>query len=397
MRRVLIIPDKFRGMDSGAIVTQVLVFLFKKEGFEVAVYSSEFTERTTDDGTLCIPALPFNGFSNIGSRKKRHEKEFNDLLDEYQPTHLFFDGSITNKPLCLLEIGLKRKLHIDVFIFMQDFFCAKLYANNRFAPCTQCLDSLTKAFACPLIPKDKAYLKLFIKQWDRKNLKDLLCKVNHVITSTDEQIGFYRRLGVPETQTYKMPLPFIMNKYVPPQFVRGDYIVGIAQPRIEKGFHLIPQILKYTRNTKVVLAYSNENNVARALLTPGFKKLIEQSKLEVVVASWKSGLSELVASSSGILIPSIWPTTTEYGLLESLAFSKPIVSFNIGVHKEVIEEGTCGFKAECGDFESFAEKLDKLSTLSKEAYEEMIPHLSSLYEEMTSFDILSDHIRNLTE
>lgn len=74
---------------------------------------------------------------------------------------------------------------------MQDFFCAKLYANDAYKPCYKCLDSLLYAFVCPLIPKNKAYFKLFVKQYERMNLRRLLTKVDHVITSTDEQISFF--------------------------------------------------------------------------------------------------------------------------------------------------------------------------------------------------------------
>ena len=307
----------------------------------------------------------------------------------------FFDGSIINKPLCYLEEGLRRGIHIDVFIFMQDFFCAKLYANDDYKPCSKCLDSLMNAFVCPLIPKNKEYLKLFIKQYERKQLKKLLSRVNHVITSTDEQIDFFVRFGVPKINCYKMPLPFIMNKTICDNTSRGNYLVGIAQNRIEKGFQFVPEIMRQTRNTKLVLAYYNEDAANKAKKIPGITDLISCGKLEVVVASWKTGLSDLVAKSGGVIIPSIWPTTTEYGLLETMFFLKPIVAFNIGIHKENMREEKHGFFANVGDLKLFAQKMDLLSTCSSGEYNEMQKHIQILYQDMTDMNILENHLKQL--
>jgi glycosyltransferase involved in cell wall biosynthesis len=395
-KRIIIIPDLYRGLSSGAIVTQVFVHHLKKLGWKIAVYSREFTKQEVDsNGILCMPAKAFSGFSNIVNGRIR--KDFVNVLDLFKPTHLLFDGSITNKPLCLLEEGLHRNLHIDVFIFMQDFFCSKLYANNEVEPCTKCLSTFYHAYTCPLIPKDINYFKLPIRHMTRWKLSKLLPKVNHVITSTDEQISFYEKFGIPRNRTYKMPLPFIMNKNIPSNNHRGNYIIGIAQNRVEKGFQLLPEIMKFTHNTKLVLAYYNDDAVQQAMIKPGMKDLIDSGKVHLVAASWKTNLSYWVANAAGVVIPSIWPTTTEYGLQEALAFGKPIVCFDISVHKEQIQEGIHGYKAPIKDFKTFAAKMDKLSTASNEEYEVMQNGVAQLYHDMTDPDIIDHHLRNILE
>lgn len=392
-KRILVIPDLYLGDSSGATVTQVLVNLFQHLEFQVGIVSSEFKQKILINGVICYPCRSFCGTANIKSNL--YLGEFVRVLDDFKPTHLFFDGSITNKPLCYIEEGINRGLHIDIFIFMQDFFCAKLYANDAYKPCYKCLDSLLYAFVCPLIPKNKAYFKLFVKQYERMNLRRLLTKVDHVITSTDEQISFFEKYGIPKSKCYKMPLPFIFNRYIDAEIKRGGYLVGIAQNRAEKGFQFVPEILKYTHKTKLVLAYYDETAVNKAKEIPGMKDLMMQGKITLVAASWKTGLSELIAKSGGVVIPSIWPTTTEYGLLEAMAFSKPIVAFKLGIHKEKMRDGIHGYFANIEDLNSFAQKMDLLSTCSLESFDYMVKNIQILYHNMTDIDMLEIHLKNI--
>lgn len=394
-KRVLIIPDLYIGRSSGATVTQVLVELLKKQHYQVAVLSAEFKEYVVEDGVHCYPCRGFCGTANIVS--KPYRTEFERILNEYKPSYIFFDGSIINKPLCYLEEGLRRGIHIDVFIFMQDFFCAKLYANDFEKPCTKCLTSLLYAFTCPLIAKNKDYVKLPLKQYERKRLSKLLSRVDHVITSTDEQIEFYVRFGVPREKCYKMPLPFIMKTQIPNDNNRGNYLVGIAQNRVEKGFQFVPDILRQTKKTKLVLAYYNDEAVSKAMASNGIKKLVDEGKLEVIASTWSTGLDSLIAGSCGVIIPSIWPTTTEYGLLEALAFSKPVVAFNISIHQECMKEGVHGFFANICDLKSFAQKMDMLSTCSEEEYMFMRQNIKDLYHDMTDWGIMGNHIKKILD
>lgn len=390
-KRILIIPDLYRGNSSGANVTQVLTGILKNNGWKIGIYSAEFKNHEISNDIELFPAINFTGISNLFSY--RHRQNFLNVIKLFDPSHILFDGSITNKPLCILEIAIKLHLHIDIFIFMQDFFCAKLYANDYFAPCTKCLSSLLNAFNCNLLHINKC--KLLIKQYERYKLFKLMRKANHIITSTEEQVEFYRQIGIKSENIYKMPLPFSTNKKVLKDVKRGNYLLGIAQNRVEKGFHLVPLIMKYTKKSKLILAYYNEQEVEKAKKIPGIKELLLEGKLDLVAASWSNNLGNLIAGSCGIIIPSIWPTTTEYGLLETLAYSKPIVCFNVGIHKEKIIDGYNGFVANINDYTSFADKMDKLCTLGDEEYHTIQNNILQLYVDMTSKEILNTHINNI--
>lgn len=382
-KRVLFIPDLYEGMGSGAIVTQVLVRLFKECGFSIAVMSSEFAEKKYVDNVICYPCRSFCGTANILS--KEYLTAFRAILDEFQPTHLFFDGSITNKPLCYLEEGLKRKLDISVFIFMQDFFCSKYYANNNNSPCIKCLeDGFLSAFSSDCNVRNIGYVKLAERCRIRYKLRKILSKVNHVGTSTDEQLGFYSKFGIPNDVTFKLPLPFDDSKLNNLETSRGNYIVGIAQNRIEKGFHFIPEILKHTKS-KIVLAYYNEKELRLNTNNPKLKPFVDNGQLSMVVASWKTGLGKLIANSNGVIIPTIWPTTTEFGWLEALALRKPTITFNIGAHKEFIINRYNGLTSPLGDFKAMGDNIDYLSSIDDKKYNILADNVNALYRRLTDW------------
>lgn len=382
-KRILFIPDLFRGNGSGAVVTQVLTRVFIHKGFEVGVISSEFQQFfIAEDEVSCYPCPQYTGVANLRSRK--YLKAFISVLSEFQPTHLFFDGSISNKPICYLKEGLRRNLNITVFIFMQDFFCAKLYANNSISPCTKCLDGgLLSSLTSSCGVKKMGFFRLLERCRTRFLLKKYLAKVSHVGTSTDEQVDFYFKFGIPRAITFKLPLPFDDSKVVGLNPRRGKYFVGIAQNRLEKGFHLIPEVIKHTK-ASIILAFYNEEEVRYNSSNAQLASFIETGQLTLIASSWKTGLGEIIANAQGVLIPSIWPTTTEFGWLEALSLGKPTITFDIGAHHEYIKNRINGMVSPISDYLSMGKNIDYIDSLSDEQYKVMTGEVYRLYEQLSS-------------
>lgn len=363
-KRILIISDAYVGNASGAGVTQIIVGIIKSMQGEVAIYGTDVENGHDDMATLYqAPSAP--AIANYF--KSKYRKQFVKVLEDFKPTNVFFVGSITNKPLVYIEESLKRGMHTDVFIFMQDFFCAKFYANDSNAPCTLCLDrGLSHLFKCKC-SASRMYFTQKVVRWDiRRRLKKLLPLVDHVLTSTEEQCDFYHRFGVAQEKTYITPLPFTTSKLYNYSHSCGDYYIGIAQNREEKGFQFIPQILEYLEgNNRIVLAFYCDADIMKYRVNNKIEKYLKSGKLVLVVKSWSTGLGDLIASARGVIIPSIWPTTTEFGLLEALGLHKPIFAFNISIHKEVVGKYYPQNLFEIGDFNTFGKRL---STYTEEDY-----------------------------
>lgn len=390
-KRVLIIPDAYIGNSSGAGVTQIIAGVIKSMQGVVAIYGCDVEPGYDEVATLYKAP---SAIAKANYFKTAYRKQFVQVLIDFKPTNVFFVGSITNKPLAYLEESIKRGLHTDVFIFMQDFFCAKFYANDSKAPCTECLDKgLFHLFKCKCDAQKMPFTQKLIR-WDiRRQLRQILPKVNHVISSTDEQCDFYQRFGIAKEKTYRTPLPFTSSKLDKFSHSCGDYYIGIAQNRVEKGFQFVPQILEHiTGKVKIVLAFYRESDIEKYRTNNNVSKYLKSGKLELIVNSWSNGLGDIIAGARGVIIPSIWPTTTEFGLLEALGLHKPVFAFNIGIHKEILSKYYPQNLFKIDDFKGFSERL---SAYSEVEYE--IDSIKSyiMYQQFTDINRWNEDYKNL--
>lgn len=386
--KILLIPDAYYGNQSGAIVSQVAKKLLLENGNHVCIFSPDIPEDSNDEcGIELYHRTIYEGTANWF--EKKYIIQYERVLLKSRATVVFTLGSITNKNLCYLEIAKKRGLKVISKIFMQDFFCTKFYANNAEGPCTKCLEnSYFEAFKNKCIIQKKVdYLKTVNAILIRKRLERILPKIDYILTSSDEQIGFYERYGIPTEKCVKIPLFFDHSRLKDIEPTMGEYFVCIAQNRSEKGFQYLKNILSYCDNTiKIVAAYNNIEQAKLAIEKYGFQEYIEVGMLEIKHdLRWETGLAELVANSRGVIIPSIWPTTTEFGLLEALGYQKPVFAFDIGIHHEKIIDNVNGFITPLGDFQKLATQL----MLVKSNYQlsSFVSHNAGvLYQEMTNWN-----------
>lgn len=393
-KRVLIIPDAVMSDASGSVVTQVVRDHLVAMGHTVGVFSTDILEDNQEGNVYYYYSLKYDGTTNF--HPKSHLVQCCKVYDSFSPDVVLTLGSITNKPVCYVEEALRRGYIVSLFIFMQDFFCSKIYANDENGPCTKCLDNgLCTAYknTCG-VRSSQGVFRLTQRLITRKLWKRTMAKVNHVATTTQEQMSFYERFGVAKSRIETLYLPFASNKLDGLKSTRGDYFIGIAQDRIEKGFHLIPEILKYAK-VKVVLAYSSEEKAAKVRSREPLKPYIESGQLEIIASSWKDCLGNLIANSCGVIIPSIWPTTTEYGWLEAMALSKPVCCFDISVHHEFIENGVNGFVSPLGDFPAFAHNMDALCGLCEADYDTIARGSRLLFERLTDEETLNEQLTKL--
>ncbi|TDE04759.1 glycosyltransferase [Flavobacterium sandaracinum] len=385
--KILFIPDAYLGSASGAIVTQIAKKILQEIGNEVSIFSDDINEDIVEvDGTRLYHRMKYNGFANW--REEKYIKEYEHVLKDSKATIVFTIGSITNKNLCYLEIAKQRGLKVISKIFMQDFFCVKYYANDSKGPCTKCLDNnYFEAYRNKCTKEEKfSYIKTFSYIQIRKRLEKILPKIDYVITSTNEQIGFYNKFGIPKEKCIKTPLFFDRERLKEIEPTMGDYFICIAQNRLEKGFHFLKDILANCDSSiKIIAAYNNKDQAKIAIEKNGFQKFIDKGLLVIEYdLKWENGLAELVAGSRGVIIPSIWPTTTEFGLLEALGYRKPVFTFDLGIHHEVILNGINGFVSSLGDFKNIADQLKEVKN-NDDLYNSVSKNAFMLFEELTNW------------
>lgn len=384
MKNILIVPDAYTRMKSGAIVARTIAKWLMELGHRVSAYSPDVEVEDVTSSVHLYHCKPFRAIANHYA--KEYLPEFKRILDIEHIEAVVFLGSITNKNVCYFEECFSRRLTTIELIFMQDFFCMRQYANSLYAQCTKCLTNPLAVYKCKngisgsMLPLKKTlYLETSYK------IRHIMSRLDAVIGSTEEQLGFYQKCGVSSEKCVNLPLPFDTSRINPNDSVMGDYFMCIAQDRSEKGFQFIPEILKHcNKGVRFVLAYDGEAKAKAAIQKYGFETYIKSGMLVVEFdKQWTTGLYELIAKSRGVIIPSIWHTTTEYGLQEALGLKKPVFTFDISCHHEFIENGVNGFKVPLGDGKAMADLINNVS-MDDKLYDRVSKGAYELYKELTS-------------
>lgn len=388
-KRVLLIPDAYLGDFSGAYVSQIAKKLLMELGCTVAVYTDEIREDQIEaDGTKLYYRYPCNFAANWAQAK--HKGRYRQVLDDFQPDAIYTLGSVTNKNIIFWSMARKRGIKVISKIFMQDFFCHNYYANDAKGLCTKCLDhGFKKALLRTCVRSTDRGVTCFVKKLNatinRYRLQKELTKADAVITSSQQQVEFYVRYGIPREHCYTTPLYFNVDKLLKYAPTMGDYFVFVAQNRIDKGVHLLKDVLEHcSPDVKVVAAYATQRGIDYALEHYGLKPFVDKGMLEMRnECTWKTDLGEVIAASRGVINPSIWPSTTEYVLIETLGLKKPIFTFKVGIHPEIIKSGYNGFVAD-----SPAVMAAQINELAKNAslYNDVTKRAYMLYQQMTDWD-----------
>lgn len=350
-KRILVIPDACFTDGSGASVSMVVLNILREMGHQGALFTHEVSNMISmPDGTLVFPKRPFTSLANLISSP--YKRNLIRVIEAFKPDIVFTIGSVTNKPVCYWRIARNRGIGVISMVFMQDFFCSNFYANDQNGLCVRCLeDGFSRVLTGPCHPFKgntiQRLLRALLAIITRNLFKRELPHIGAIITSSRQQMGFFVRYGIPVERCYIIPLFFNGDKLKRYNPSLGNYYVFVAQDRIEKGIHLLKEVLCNCNNHIRLIAAFSSDIKEEVWEKYGLRPFVDNGILEVKTnCSWKTDLGELMAGCRGVVNPSIWPTTTEFVLLEALGLKKPVFTFNVGIHAEIIESGINGFVAD---------------------------------------------------
>lgn len=392
-KRVLIIPDLFFANYSGAIAAQSAAKVFFELGYQVGVYTEE------DSKPISFPITAFKReiFSSRANYfEKTHLNNIKNVLIEFKPNLIFSIGGLVNRPIVYFNAIEEFSIPHFFLILCQDFYCARIHAALKDGPCTKCLKgSRFNAIInnCGIKTTNNQTLFLLNGMISRERIIRHLKKLTGVLGSSDEQLGFYEIIGIKPDRIFKVPLFFDDSRISNLKIEKGDYYVVAAQNRIEKGIHLIKEIIPFFKNQKLKLVFANEKEAILAIKTYELEEYIKNETVEIIFnKSWENGLNQIYAKSKGVLILSIWHTTTEFALLEALGMSKPVICFDLGIHSEIIIDGVNGFKIRLDELKKFEYDLKQLN--DNDIYEVISNGARDLYKKLISKNNINNAIKN---
>lgn len=394
--KILIHPDIFYSGHSGAIAAREAARQLTKLGYEIGVFTHD-QQNIEIASYKYFSRKDYRGTANYFNSV--YKRSFIKVIEEFKPDYVFFIGGIVNTPLIYLDLCRQYGIKTIFLLLVQDYFCARLHAGLRTNSCTLCLDkSNISAFINKCGEKQKRpFLYLLNYQITQNLFLPRLRKIDFVLGSSYEQLNFYQRVGVKKANTVKIPLFFDQNRVKELKVPSNPYFVIIGQFRHEKGIHLISKIIDHINvGISVKLLFYNQVEADKFLnYFPDNKRHVKSGKLEILPGiTMTSGAVELIAGARGVINPSIWASTTEFVLLEALGLSKPVIVFNVGIHKEIIQNRVNGICVKPGDFKTMGEEINNLSQNDKlEA--DIAVQAKTLFHELTDVSSFSSILKSI--
>jgi len=387
MPRILLVTDRYFGEASGAWAARAAARAWQDVGAQVDVFAEAHDARPQDQmpGVRIYARRPYSGIHHL--RGGAPLAEFREVLDDARPTHVFLFGNSNTKPVSFFRECRRRRIPRIAWYWCQEFFCNGHYGCLPQGPCTRCISNLgfsSVLYGCGYNAHQRPSARnLLTGMVVRRLLKpeQLACEV--LMGGSLSQLDLYRRFGVPEGRLIQCPLFYPRERTPAEPPSKGDYFVCSAYPRKDKGYHLIGPVMSHCSKSKLVISIAKAADAHDTVSRFGLAGLVGKGTVEIVSGqTWTSGLARLVARARGALIPSVWPTTTEYTLLEALSLAKPVVAFNLGVHADAIRHGTNGLLSPVADVGGMAANLDAV-TDDDELYDRLSAGASRLFDSLT--------------
>jgi glycosyltransferase involved in cell wall biosynthesis len=382
--KILINPDLFYSGHSGAIAAREAARLLDKLGFELAIFTHDpQVEKIAHYKNFT--RIPYNGTANY--LKTKYKESFIKVIREFEPDYVFFIGGIVNTPVVYLDICHQYRIKTVFLLLVQDFYCTRLHAGLGNNSCTLCLiKSNIHGLLNKCSEKQRSpYVHFINYQISQRLFLKRLKKVDIVLGSSEEQLGFYKQVGINESNIRKIPLFFDQKRVKKIALAVNPYFVIIGQFRHEKGIHLLAPIIDcIDDDISIKLLLFNQKEVSEFIAEyPENQKHIQCGKLEILAGvTMTNGAIELISGSKGVINPSIWATTTEFVLLEVLGLSKPIITFDVGIHKEVIKNKINGICVKAGNYEAMGQEINNLNK-NPELVNSIGVQANKLYHELT--------------
>jgi len=387
--RVLLIPDVIFGQDSGARSARRTLEVLKGFGCEVAVYADTTGRKSPKEecvaGKLFFARRAYSSTDHfIGNVLRR---EFDQVLRSFRPDLIFFAGAAVKMAFPLLDLCHRNSLPTMVLFYITDYYCSRVYAALPDGPCVKCLDgSYMHAWwnRCQLrIPRTVHFLKDVAV---RQRLRGAFLRCCKALGYSDSQISIYRGYGFSSEQCIKSPVFFDRNCLDGVKSEIGDYFVLCGQARMEKGWHIMSRVLARCPGVRFKFVFPSKSAAISGVKRFSLKEFVNKGNLEIVTGlSDHSDLIGLLAKSRGVLVPSYYPTTGEFVLLEALGLGKPVMVFDVGYHAEMIRSGQNGMKSRIGDIESYASNINMLNE-SKTLYSTLSEGARETFEDLNCME-----------
>tara|TARA_B110000211_G_scaffold200818_1_gene232035 strand:- start:3430 stop:4659 length:1230 start_codon:yes stop_codon:yes gene_type:complete len=363
--KILFFPDLIGGEASGARSSRATLKTLIELDFEVAVFASDADKIVDYKEFENISHYKINSLMRADSHfyEPALVTQFKKILIDFKPNYFFMVGGI-QKPAILAKISRNENIKNIFLFYITDYYCAKVYAGLESGPCYKCIEiNSFQALTNNCIKGDLKYPNFLKGLLVRKKLKTEILKSHKVVGYSEDQLSIYKKIGVEESKCQKVSLQFDADELKNFPNKDGNYFLIVGQPIMEKGFHTISKILENCKSSpKIRIIFKDLKEEQKALTDYNLLPLVASGIISTTrELEDRLDIIKVIANAKAIIIPSYYPSTGEFVLIESLLLEKPVLVFNVGAHKNYISHRSNGMVANVGDFETFSKNIDEVN------------------------------------
>lgn len=372
--RILLVVDTTSLSTSGGKVISYLHRLLETNGHSIKIVDLSQTPCTTgfyDNMTLYFFPQRFSSFFSFLNYFYivRFKRDYQSLLRSFNPQVVHFASFDSGKPLWYIKVSRLKGRRIFLQPWIYDFYCARKYGFRNGIECDLCLRN---SFGSALKNKCISFLRIF-ELFRRAKLKDAVKYADYFLSSTLSMDSKLITYGVEKDRILRLPVPFEGVSFEGSN-VDGDYFIFFGQNLESKGLHFI---IKF---------FNKHPQYKLKIFTLGHIDFEYNQNIAVYTdISWGNGLVNEIRNSMAIVLPSLWESTGEYALFESMSFKKPIILFNVGIHNELFKETKSVHIVNLLDENDFLLAIDKVYSDSNYRYKLSVKAFDQIQSQINDF------------
>jgi len=354
MKIVLVCESSYKYESGGKVVRYIAKFLTESgNNVKIVVLSKERDDVKLDSfyEENDVYYLPLR--NNLHHRmlrlflKTQERKEFIKVLEEFKPDIVHFASFNNGKPPRFISDAKRFGAKVVLQPWTMQFFCVQGFGFRDGKTCNLCakgnyLNALK--YNCINYKGIPTLIEKYLLQKSAQKGVVLL-------SSNTDLDTILKDYGVIQKKIVRFPIPFDYCGLKETQQSERNYFVFYGQANAHKGFEVLLKVFESLPNIKLKICP----------LSPLPPEIILSDNIEIVNnVGWTNGLKEIIDNAKGVLIPSLWSTSTEYALCEALLLKKPVVIFNVGMHRDVFKDGFNAMVVEADDIEGYVKAIQRL-------------------------------------
>jgi glycosyltransferase involved in cell wall biosynthesis len=355
--KILLVCESSHLYESGGRVVRYITKVLKKQEnqLKLVVLSDKRDDYNLDEFYVDnnVDFLPLN--KRLYARifrvffDTKEVRRFKKNLTTFTPDIIHFASFDNSKPSKFISLAIKSKAKVILQPWTMHFYCSQGFGFRNGEQCTLCAGGNYWNAISNKCVTARAIPSLI----EKKNTHKKALKADVFLSSNSPLDSILNSYGVLKQKIHRFPIAFDYTFLkTQSEEKEGDYFIFYGQANEHKGLKVLLEVFAKLPDLRLKI-YPMSN-------LP--QDVSKYRNIEIINGvNWKNGLSDAIVNAKAVLMPSLWSTSTEYALCEALLMQKPVVVFNVGVHKDIFKNRENAMVIEPGDINSFTQAVVELS------------------------------------